>query len=74
MVRDKNIDAILIDDVSQFKPKWLTNKKSIGITAGASAPEVLVQGLIQEIKKITEVSISEIKGIQENTVFKLPKI
>jgi len=74
MVRDKNIDAILIDDVSQFKPKWLTNKKSIGITAGASAPEILVQGLIQEIKKITEVSISEIKGIQENTVFKLPKI
>ena len=74
MVKDKNIDAILIDDMRQFQSKWLKNKKSIGITAGASAPEILVQGLIQEIKKITEVSISEIKGIQETTVFKLPKI
>ena len=74
MVKDKNIDAILIDDMTQFQSKWLKNKKSIGITAGASAPEVLVQGLIQEIKKITEVSISEIKGIQETTIFKLPKI
>jgi len=74
MVKDKNIDAILIDDMAQFQSKWLKNKKSIGITAGASAPEVLVQSLIQEIKKIREVSISEIKGIQETTIFKLPKI
>ena len=74
MVKDKNIDAILIDDMAKFQSKWLKNKKSIGITAGASAPEILVQGLIQEIKKIKEVSISEIKGIQETTVFKLPKI
>jgi 4-hydroxy-3-methylbut-2-enyl diphosphate reductase len=49
MVKNKNIDAILIDDMSQFQSKWIKNKKSIGITAGASAPEVLVQGLIQEI-------------------------
>ena len=74
MVKDKNIDAILIDDMAQFQTKWLRNKKSVGITAGASAPEILVQRLIKEIKKITEVSISEIKGIQETTVFKLPKI
>ena len=74
MVKDKNIDAVLIDDMTKFQSKWLKNKKSIGITAGASAPEVLVQGLIQEIKKITKVSISEIKGIQETTIFKLPKI
>jgi 4-hydroxy-3-methylbut-2-enyl diphosphate reductase len=74
MVKDKNIDAILIDDMTQFQSKWIKNKKSIGITAGASAPEILVQRLIHEIKKITEVSISEIKGIQETTIFKLPKI
>ncbi len=74
MVKDKNIDAILIDDMSQFQSKWIKNKKSIGITAGASAPEILVQGLIQEIKKITKVSISEIKGVEETIIFKLPKI
>ena len=74
MVKDKNIDDILIDDMTQFQSKWLKNKKNIGITAGASAPEVLVQDLIHEIKKIAEVSISEIEGIQETTIFKLPKI
>jgi len=74
MVKEKKIDAILIDNMTQFQSKWIKNKKSIGITAGASAPEVLVQSLIQEIKKITEVSISEIKGIQETTIFKIPKI
>jgi len=74
MVKDKNIDAVLIDDMSKFQSKWLKNKKSIGITAGASAPEVLVQSLLKEIKKITKVSISEIKGVQETTIFKLPKI
>jgi len=74
MVKDKNIDAILIDDMTQFQSKWIKNKKSIGITAGASAPELLVQALIQKIKKINKVSISEIKGIQETTIFKLPKI
>jgi 4-hydroxy-3-methylbut-2-enyl diphosphate reductase len=60
--------------MEQFQSKWLKNKKSIGVTAGASAPEVLVQDLIHEIKKIAEVSISEIEGIQETTIFKLPKI
>jgi 4-hydroxy-3-methylbut-2-enyl diphosphate reductase len=74
MVKDKNIDAVLIDNMAQFQSKWLKNKKSIGVTAGASAPEVLVQDLIHEIKKIAEVSISEIEGIQETTIFKLPKI
>jgi 4-hydroxy-3-methylbut-2-enyl diphosphate reductase len=74
MVKDKNIDAVLIDNMAQFQSKWLKNKKSIGVTAGASAPEVLVQDLIHEIKKIAEVSISEIEGMQETTIFKLPKI
>ena len=74
MVKDKNIDAVLIDNMEQFQSKWLKNKKSIGVTAGASAPEVLVQDLIHEIKKIAEVSISEIEGMQETTIFKLPKI
>ena len=50
------------------------NKKNIGITAGASAPEIIVKELIKEIKKIRKISISEIKGIEENIVFKLPKI
>ena len=74
IAKDKNLDAILLDDMADFQEKWLKDKKNIGITAGASAPEILVQELIKEIKKIKQISISEIKGIEENIIFKLPKI
>tara|TARA_B110000971_G_scaffold142368_1_gene145552 strand:+ start:1425 stop:2369 length:945 start_codon:yes stop_codon:yes gene_type:complete len=74
IAKERKIDAILIDDMSEFRESWLINKKNIGITAGASAPEILVQSLISEIKKIKKIKISEIEGIEENTIFKLPKI
>ena len=74
IVKEKKIDAILLDDIKKFQPKWLQNKKNIGITAGASAPEIIIKELIKEIKKIKQISISEIAGIEENIVFKLPKI
>ncbi len=74
IANDKNLGAILLDDMADFQEKWLKDKKNIGITAGASAPEILVQELIKEIKKIKQISISEIKGIEENIIFKLPKI
>ena len=74
IAKDKNLDAILLDDMADFQEKWLKDKKNIGITAGASAPEILVQELVKEIKKIKQISISEIKGIEENIIFKLPKI
>ena len=74
IANDKNLDAILLDDMADFQEKWLKDKKNIGITAGASAPEILVQELIKEIKKIKQISISEIKGIEENIIFNLPKI
>ena len=74
IANDKNLDAILLDDMADFQEKWLKDKKNIGITAGASAPEILVQRLVKEIKKIKQISISEIKGIEENIIFKLPKI
>ena len=61
IANDKNLDAILLDDMADFQEKWLKDKKNIGITAGASAPEILVQELIKEIKKIKQISISEIK-------------
>ena len=74
IAKERMVEAIMIDDMSNFKESWLKNKKNIGITAGASAPEVLVQDLIREIKKNKDVLISEIKGIEENIIFKLPKI
>jgi 4-hydroxy-3-methylbut-2-enyl diphosphate reductase len=74
IAKERMVEAIMIDDMSNFKESWLKNKKNIGITAGASAPEVLVQDLIREIKKNKDVLLSEIKGIEENIIFKLPNI
>ena len=74
IAKDKNIEAILLDDMADFNKNCLKDKKNIGITAGASAPETLVQDLIKEIKKDKEISITEVSGIEENITFKLPKI
>ena len=68
------VKAILIDDMALFYPSVLNNNKNIGITAGASAPEILVQQLITEIKKVSNINLSEINGIEENVIFKLPVI
>ena len=68
------VKAILIDDMALFDPSVLNNNKNIGITAGASAPEILVQQLITEIKKVSNINLSEINGIEENVMFKLPVI
>mgnify|MGYP006074473335 CR=1 FL=1 len=70
----EGVESMLIDDVDTFNPKWLMNKKNIGISAGASAPEVLVKDLIKKIKEHTKVSIKELDGIKENIIFKLPAI
>ena len=72
---EKNgIPSILIDDMSEFNPAWLDNKKNIAITAGASAPEVLIKQLTKLIQSHSNAIINEIDGPKENIVFKLPVI
>ena len=53
--------------------KWLLNKKNIGLTAGASAPEVLVQSIINKLKGFGALKIINAEGVQENITFKIPK-
>ena len=67
------VEAYMIDNASQLKPEWLQDKQKVGITAGASAPEVLVQEVIAVLQKLGALEISELKGIEESTVFPLPK-
>lgn len=69
----KGVDAFLIDDMKKFNPDCLKNKKKIGISAGASAPEILVQNLIKKIKEHSEVKLIELDGVKEKVVFKLPR-
>ena len=67
------IPSYLIDDAEGFDPSWLDGVETIGITAGASAPEELVLDLIHRLDDFGRVSVEEVGGIQENLHFKLPR-
>jgi 4-hydroxy-3-methylbut-2-enyl diphosphate reductase len=66
------ITAYLIDDAKNLQPNWFDDIKSVGITAGASAPEHLVQGVVSAISTLRPTVIETLSGIAENTRFKLP--
>lgn len=69
----KGIPAYLIDGPESIEPAWLMNRKRIGITAGASAPEVLVQQVIDRLKALGAISVRTLDGLQESVSFPLPK-
>lgn len=72
IAKNKNIKGYLIDSADDIQLAWLENKKSIGLSAGASAPELLVQDVIQFLKKQGVTSVSSL-GFSEDVVFSLPK-
>jgi 4-hydroxy-3-methylbut-2-enyl diphosphate reductase len=67
------IPSYLIADASMLDPKWLEGVRCVGITAGASAPEELVQQLIDRLKEYGEVEVDDQPGVDENMQFKLPR-
>ena len=69
---DRGVASYLIEDPSKLDPAWLEGKKSIGITAGASTPEALVQDLIAKLGEFADLQISTMDGIIENVLFSLP--
>ena len=69
----KGIPAYLIDGPESIEPAWLVDRKRIGITAGASAPELLVQQVINRLKALGAISVRTLDGLQENVSFPLPK-
>lgn len=66
-------EAYLIDDADQIQEEWLDGKTAIGITAGASAPEVLVQNVVAKLKAMGAKTPIQLEGIEENVHFSLPK-
>lgn len=66
-------EAYLIDGAEDINPSWITDKNSIGITAGASAPEVLVKQVILRLQELGATAPQEMQGIPENISFSLPK-
>ncbi len=67
------VASYLIDDVKSLDPAWLDGAASVGVTAGASAPEDLVQELIAGLRAVEEIELETLDGIEENVYFKLPE-
>jgi len=65
--------AYMLDDAADLKPEWIEGKKVVGVTAGASAPEVLVQAVIAKLTALGADSVSELDGISEKVTFPLPR-
>ncbi len=72
LAEEMGVRAHLIADSSAIHPKWFDGVESVGITAGASAPEHLVQGVVEAISKLYPAEISTMDGVEEHTRFKLP--
>jgi 4-hydroxy-3-methylbut-2-enyl diphosphate reductase len=69
----EGVQAHLIDGADEIDPAWLVGRKQIGITAGASAPEILVRGVIDRLRELGADTLVDLKGEPENMVFALPR-
>jgi len=67
------VPAYLVDSAAELRPEWVAGKRRVGITAGASAPEVLVHELTARLKALGASSVRPLEGITENVVFTLPR-
>lgn len=65
--------AYLIDSVEEIREAWFDGKQRFGVTAGASAPEILVQQVVDRLRQISQASPAELAGVEENIVFSMPK-
>ena len=73
LAEKKGVPACLIDDADEILPEWLDGVEVLGITAGASAPEVLVEGVIERCKELKSATVSDLTGPEENVTFALPR-
>lgn len=72
LAEEMGVTAYLIDDARMLNPAWFENISAVGITAGASAPEHLVMGVVDAIGRLRPTQVETMQGIIENTSFKLP--
>jgi 4-hydroxy-3-methylbut-2-enyl diphosphate reductase len=68
------VRSYLIDDAAEIRPEWLVSSPRIGVTAGASAPESLVQEVLERLKQLGVTTVTEMPGEPETTVFRLPEL
>ncbi|MGJ7508637.1 4-hydroxy-3-methylbut-2-enyl diphosphate reductase [Variovorax sp. GT1P44] len=66
-------ESYMVDSAAELKPEWFEGKTRVGLTAGASAPEILVREVIDRVKALGAVSVRKMDGIEETLKFPLPK-
>ena len=69
----EGVEAYLIDGADEIDPRWVEGRRHIGVTAGASAPDVLVQGVIARLRELGAGSLRELHGKPEDMIFALPR-
>jgi 4-hydroxy-3-methylbut-2-en-1-yl diphosphate reductase len=73
VARNLGREAYLVDKADEVRPEWIEGKRSVGVTAGASAPEVLVHDVIHRLQELGARRVRELEGIEERVTFPLPK-
>ncbi|MBZ0142138.1 MAG: 4-hydroxy-3-methylbut-2-enyl diphosphate reductase, partial [Rhodocyclaceae bacterium] len=70
---NRGVDAYLVDNALQIRPEWMTGKRHVGLTAGASAPEILVRQVVDRLNELGAHGVTQLEGNPEHVVFPLPK-
>ena len=70
---NQGVTAYMVDNARELKAEWVNGRNCVGITAGASAPEVLVQEVVARLRELGATEVSELDGITERVTFPLPK-
>jgi 4-hydroxy-3-methylbut-2-enyl diphosphate reductase len=65
--------AYMVDNATYLETSWFENINRVGVTAGASAPEVLVQAVVDRLKEMGATEVIHLTGIEERVVFPMPK-
>lgn len=73
VAQNQGIESYMVDNAGYLNPEWLIGKRKVGVSAGASAPEVLVKEVIDKIKSLGASEVTELQGVIENVVFQLPR-
>jgi 4-hydroxy-3-methylbut-2-enyl diphosphate reductase len=73
VAQNQGVTAYMVDNAGELKDEWVVGKARVGVTAGASAPEILVQQVIEKLKNLGARSVANVEGIEERVTFKLPR-
>jgi 4-hydroxy-3-methylbut-2-enyl diphosphate reductase len=73
VAQQQGVAAYMVDNAEELQPEWVAGRRMVGVTAGASAPEVLVKRVVDRLRELGAERVEELHGISEKVVFPLPK-